>query len=168
MCIAETVLYSSNIKAETYCIDKFRNLLDINVTGTFLVAQACAQKMIQQGSGGSLILIASMSASIVNYPQEQCCYNASKAAVVQLSKSLAAEWARHGIRVNSISPGYMDTALNREPTLDAQKVIWKIQTPMKRLGKEEELNNLAVYLAGDGSSFMTGSNCIIDGGYSLW
>lgn len=124
--------------------------------------------MIKTGNSGSIINIASMSGSIINYPQEQSCYNASKAAVIQLTKSLAAEWARYGIRVNSISPGYMDTALNRVPGLEAQKKIWIAQTPQARLGAVDELNNLAVYLASDGSSFMTGANCIIDGGYTLW
>ncbi|KAL1306081.1 hypothetical protein AAFC00_004201 [Neodothiora populina] len=158
----------SNIKAEVYDTEKFRRLLDINITGTFLVAQAVGRKMMELKTGGSMINIASMSGSVVNYPQEQSCYNASKAAVVQLTKSLAAEWARHGIRVNSISPGYMDTALNRVPALDAQKRIWIDNTPQKRLGSVDDLNNLAVYLASDGSAFMTGNNCLIDGGYTLW
>jgi len=158
----------SNIKAENYDTEKFRRLLDINITGTFLVAQAVGRKMMEDKTGGSIINIASMSGSVVNYPQEQSCYNASKAAVIQLTKSLAAEWARHGIRVNSISPGYMDTALNRVPALDAQKRIWVDNTPQKRLGSVDDLNNLAVYLASDGSSFMTGNNCLIDGGYTLW
>jgi len=158
----------SNMKAESYDHEKFRRLIDINVTGSFLVAQAVAQQMIRLGQGGSIINIASMSGSIVNYPQEQSCYNASKAAVVQLTKSLAAEWARYGIRVNSISPGYMDTALNRVPALEAQKRIWIDHTPQKRLGAVDDLNNLAVYLASDGSAFMTGNNCLIDGGYTLW
>lgn len=140
----------------------FRRLIDVNVTGSFLVAQACGRQMIQAQTGGFIIFIASMSGSIVNYPQEQCCYNASKAAVIQLGKSLAAEWARHGIRVNSISPGYMDTALNRVPALDAQKKIWISMTPQARLGQVDELNGLAVYLASDASSFKTGSNCVID------
>jgi NAD(P)-dependent dehydrogenase (short-subunit alcohol dehydrogenase family) len=140
----------------------FRRLIDINVTGAFLVAQACGQQMIKQGTGGSIIFVASMSGSIVNYPQPQCCYNASKAAVIQLTKSLAAEWAQHGIRVNAISPGYMDTALNRVPALEAQKKIWASMTPQGRLGNVDELNNLAVFLASDASSLMTGANCIID------
>ena len=153
---------SSNIKAEEYDTVMFRRLIDINVTGAFLVAQACGQQMIKQGTGGSIVFIASMSGSIVNYPQGQCCYNASKAAVVQLGKSLAAEWAPYGIRVNMISPGYMDTALNRVPALEAQKKIWTTMTPMNRLGNVDELNNLAVFLASDASSLMTGANCIID------
>lgn len=87
---------------------------------------------------------------------------------MQLTKSLAAEWAQYGIRVNSISPGYMDTALNRVPALEAQKKIWMDMTPMKRLGRVEDLNGLAVFLAGEGSGYMTGANVIIDGGYTLW
>jgi NAD(P)-dependent dehydrogenase (short-subunit alcohol dehydrogenase family) len=124
--------------------------------------------MIRNATPGNIINIASMSGSVVNFPQEQCCYNASKAAVVQLTKSLAAEWAQHGIRVNSISPGYMDTALNRVPALDAQKKIWIDLTPQKRLGNVDDLNGLAVYLASESSGYMTGANCIIDGGYTLW
>ncbi|KXT12801.1 hypothetical protein AC579_1823 [Pseudocercospora musae] len=138
----------------------------INAAG--IAEQAVAREMIRLGNGGSIINIASMSGSVVNYPQEQSCYNASKAAVVQLTKSLAAEWARYNIRVNAISPGYMDTALNRVPALEAQKRIWIDHTPQKRLGAVDDLNNLAVYLASDGSSFMTGNNCLIDGGYTLW
>ncbi|KAI5199615.1 NAD(P)-binding protein [Aureobasidium subglaciale] len=166
--ISAAGIADSNVKAETYDSEKFRRLLDINITGTFLVAQAVGQQMIKLKTGGSIINIASMSGTIVNYPQEQSCYNASKAAVIQLSKSLAAEWARFDIRVNSISPGYMDTALNRVPALDAQKRIWMDNTPQKRLGAVDDLNNLAVYLASPGSSYMTGNNCLIDGGYTLW
>lgn len=123
---------------------------------------------IAAGKVASIVLVASMSGSIVNYPQEQSCYNASKAGVIQLGKSLAAEWAKYNIRVNCISPGYMDTALNKVPALDAQKKIWKGLTPQARLGNVDELNGLCVFLASDASSFMTGSNCIIDGGYSLY
>ncbi|CAD0115391.1 unnamed protein product [Aureobasidium uvarum] len=165
---AEPAIQQAVQDAETYPSDKFRRLLDINITGTFLVAQAVSQQMIKLNTGGSMINIASMSGTIVNYPQEQSGYNCSKAAVIQLTKSLAAEWARYNIRVNSISPGYMDTALNRVPALDAQKRIWMDNTPQKRLGAVDDLNNLAVYLASPGSSYMTGNNCLIDGGYTLW
>jgi NAD(P)-dependent dehydrogenase (short-subunit alcohol dehydrogenase family) len=159
---------SSNIPAEEYDDHKFRNQININLIGTFIVCREVGKKMIADGNGGSIINIASMSAGIVNYPQPQSCYNASKAGVVHLTKSLAAEWAPRGIRVNAISPGYMDTELNRIGKLEGQKVIWKERTPMNRLGDVDELNALAVYLASDGSSFQTGSNVIIDGGYSLW
>ncbi|KAL2161965.1 hypothetical protein VTH06DRAFT_7750 [Thermothelomyces fergusii] len=158
----------SNIKAETYDPAMFRRLIDINLTGSFLMSQAVGRAMMAAGKPGSIILIASMSGSIVNYPQEQSCYNASKAGVIQLGKSLAAEWAKYNIRVNCISPGYMDTALNKVPALDAQKKIWKSLTPQERLGGVDELNGLCVFLASDSSSFMTGSNVIIDGGYTLY
>lgn len=158
----------SNIPAEKYDPAMFRRLIDINLTGSFLMAQAVGRSMMEAGKPGSIILVASMSGSIVNYPQEQSCYNASKAGVIQFGKSLAAEWAKYNIRVNCISPGYMDTALNKVPALDAQKKIWKSLTPQARLGDVDELNGLCVFLASDASSYMTGSNVIIDGGYSLY
>ena len=158
----------SNIKAEVYDPAMFRRLIDINLTGSFLMSQAVGRAMMAAGKPGSIILVASMSGTVVNYPQEQSCYNASKAGVIQLGKSLAAEWAKHSIRVNCISPGYMDTALNKVPALDAQKKIWKSLTPQDRLGAVDDLNGLCVFLASDASGFMTGSNVIIDGGYTLY
>ncbi|KAI5467751.1 short chain dehydrogenase [Mariannaea sp. PMI_226] len=158
----------SNIKAETYDPAMFRRLIDINLNGSFLMSQAVGRAMMAAGKPGSIVLVASMSGSVVNYPQEQSCYNASKAGVIQLGKSLAAEWAKYNIRVNCISPGYMDTALNRVPALDAQKKIWKSLTPQNRLGNVDELNGLCVFLASDASKFMTGANCIIDGGYTCY
>lgn len=158
----------SNIPAEIYDPNMFRRLIDINLTGSFLMSQSVGKAMIAAKKQGSIILVASMSASIVNYPQEQSCYNASKAGVVHLGKSLAAEWAKYNIRVNCISPGYMDTALNRVPALDAQKKIWTGLTPQARLGAVDDLNGLAVFLASDASGFMTGSNVLIDGGYTLY
>ncbi|KAH7346326.1 putative D-arabinitol 2-dehydrogenase [Rhexocercosporidium sp. MPI-PUGE-AT-0058] len=158
----------SNMPAETYDTKKWTRLIDINLTGSFLMAQAVGKHMIDAKKPGSIVFIASMSGGIVNYPQEQSCYNASKAGVIQLGKSLAAEWAKFNIRVNCISPGYMDTALNNVPALDAQKKIWKSLTPQNRLGAVDDLNGLAVLLASDASAFMTGSNVIIDGGYTLY
>lgn len=157
----------SNIKAEEYDPAMFRRLIDINLTGSFLMAQAVGRAMMAEGKPGSIILVASMSGSVVNYPQEQSCYNASKAGVVMFGKSLAAEWAKYGIRVNCISPGYMDTALNRVPALEAQKKIWTSLTPQNRLGAVDELNGLCIYLASDASAFQTGSNVLVDGGYSV-
>ncbi|KAK8136492.1 short chain dehydrogenase [Apiospora sp. TS-2023a] len=158
----------SNIKAENYDPAMFRRLIDINLTGSFQMAQAVGKAMMKANKPGSIVLVASMSGTIVNYPQEQSCYNASKAGVIQLGKSLAAEWAKFGIRVNCISPGYMDTALNRVPALEAQKKIWCSLTPQNRLGAVDDLNGLAVFLASDASAFMTGSNVIIDGGYTCY
>ncbi|KAL8675134.1 MAG: hypothetical protein Q9168_000505 [Polycauliona sp. 1 TL-2023] len=107
-------IVNSNIKAEDYDADMFRRLMDINLTGSFLVSQACGRHMIKTKQGGSIIFISSIAGARVLHPQQQCAYNASKAAVVQLANSMAAEWAQHGIRVNTISPGYMDTQLNED------------------------------------------------------
>ena len=175
----------SNISAENYKIDEFEKTININLVGSFRIAQAVGRQMIAATPitrrstlaiptsnlhlpDRSIILVASMSGTIVNYPQPQCAYNASKAGVIQLSKSLASEWSKYGIRVNTVSPGYMDTALNSLPALDRQKKIWKERTPMGRLGKVEELNNLVVWLAGEGSRLCTGSDLRVDGGYSIW
>lgn len=158
----------SNIKAEDYDHAMFRRLIDINLNGSFLVAQAVGKAMIAAEKKGSIVFIASMSGLIVNYPQEQSCYNASKAGVLHLGKSLAAEWAKYNIRVNSICPGYMDTALNRVPALEAQKKIWTSMTPQGRLGSIDDLNGLAIYLSSDASEFTTGSAILADGGYSCW
>ncbi|KAL8766413.1 MAG: hypothetical protein Q9209_006789 [Squamulea sp. 1 TL-2023] len=111
---AGIVKQSSNIKAEDYDPEMFRRLIDINLTGSFLVSQACSRHMIKAQRSGSIIFISSIAGARVLHPQQQCAYNTSKAAVVQLARSMAAEWAQHGIRVNTISPGYMDTQLNED------------------------------------------------------
>ena len=118
--------------------------------------------MIASQTNGSIIFLSSIAGTRVLHPQQQCAYNASKAAVAQLAKSLAAEWAPHSIRVNTIAPGYMDTALNREALLEGQKKHWSAMTPMGRLGKPDELNGLAVFLASDASGFVTGAEILAD------
>jgi len=156
-----------NFKAEEYPAANFKRIMDINLNGVFFTAQAVGKRMIESGNGGSIIAIASMSGHIVNHPQPQCAYNASKAAVIHLCKSLAAEWAPHKIRVNTISPGYMNTVLNEkfDPLL---KKIWYERTPQARMGSVDELNGTAVYLASDASSFTTGCDVLVDGGYTTW
>ncbi|KAG5356802.1 Sorbose reductase sou1 [Yarrowia sp. C11] len=153
------------VHAAEYPADKFRRVIDINLNGSFLVTQAAARHMIKKGTGGTVVFIASMSGSIVNWPQPQSAYNASKAAVKHLSKSLAAEWAVHNIRCNSISPGYMDTALNRAYNTLFEE--WKDRTPLGRLGDPDELTGACIYLASEASSYVTGSDIIIDGGYTI-
>jgi len=135
----------------------------------FLTAQAAGRQMIKQGTGGSIINTASMSAHIVNVPQPQCAYNASKAGVIQLTKSLAIEWAQKGVRVNSISPGYMGTELIlAAPHLKSLIEQWNAMAPYGRLGKPEELQSIIVYLAGDTSSFTSGADFIIDGAFTCF
>ena len=150
--------------AEEMPEEDWNSILDTNMKGVFLCCQAAARIMIPQKQG-SIINIASLSGSAVNVPQKQAVYNTSKAGVVMLTKSLAVEWAQYGIRVNSISPGYIKT----EMTLSAMKYLfptWESLTPMGRLGEPEELRGAVLYLASDASSYMTGHDLVIDGGYT--
>ncbi len=146
-------------------IEEFRRVIDVNLTGEFIVARAVGLIMIAQGIRGSIINMASMSGSIVNVPQWQCSYNASKAAVIHMTRSLAVEWAEHGIRVNSISPGYIATPMSVD-TPEELKNAWMPFIPMHRMGEPEELIPPVLYLASTASGYTTGSDVIIDGGYT--
>lgn len=155
-----------NVPAEEMSLSEWQKVIDINLTGVFLTAQAAGKVMIEQG-GGSIINTASMSGYIVNTPQPQCAYNASKAAVTQLTRSLAVEWADKNVRVNAVSPGYIGTELITEaPALEPLIKQWTAVTPQKRMGEPEELQGIYLYLASDASSYTTGSDFIIDGGYT--
>ncbi|MCP4397642.1 MAG: glucose 1-dehydrogenase [bacterium] len=155
-------------EAERVKEEDWMKVMDINLNGLFYCCQEVGKRMIEQG-GGRIINIASMSGSIVNRPQYQASYNTSKAAVIHLTKSLAAEWAKYNIRVNSISPGYMEGPL-AAPLLDDPNYgpVWMDAIPMHRPGKPEELCPVAVLLASEASSYMTGTNVVIDGGYTTW
>ncbi len=155
-------------EAETVSETDWSEVIDVNLNGVFYCCQAVAEPMIEQNAG-AIVNIASMSGTIVNTPQPQASYNASKAAVIHLTKSLAAEWAPHNIRVNAICPGYMKTAMTQS-FLDDPKYggVWIDATPMKRPGNPDELTPAAIYLASDASSFVTGTTLTIDGGFTLW
>ncbi|MCI8622058.1 MAG: SDR family oxidoreductase [Provencibacterium sp.] len=156
-----------NIRAEEMSYEQWKKVIDVNLSGVFLTAQAAGKQMLRQGKGGSIINTASMSAHIVNVPQPQCAYNASKAGVIQLTKSLAVEWALQHIRVNSISPGYIGTDLVlTNPALTPLIEQWNAAAPLKRMGKPEELQAIAVYLASDASAFTTGADFVIDGAFT--
>lgn len=146
-------------------LEEFQRIQNTNVTGVFLTAQAAAKAMVAQGRGGSIITTASMSGHIINIPQEVGHYCTSKAAVIHLTKAMAVEFAPHNIRVNSVSPGYIRTELV-EPLAEYHR-LWEPKIPMGRIGRPEELNGLYVYLASAASSYMTGSDLVIDGGYCL-
>lgn len=157
-----------NIPCEEMTYEQWKKVIDINLSGVFLTAQAAAKQMLKQGYG-SIINTASMSAHIVNVPQPQCSYNASKAGVIQLTKSMAIEFAKRGVRVNCISPGYMGTELTlNSPSLKPLIEQWNAMAPMGRMGRPEELQSIAVYLAGDTSSFTTGSDFIVDGAFTCF
>ncbi len=152
-------------KGEEMTEEEWDKVMDINLKGTFLCTQAAGRIMIAQGSG-SIVNIASMSGSIVNRPQTQVSYNASKAGVMHLTRSLAAEWAQHNVRVNSISPGYTLSELTRQfpQYFDG----WMPYIPLGRMADPEELVGAVVYLASDAASYTTGHDLVIDGGYSVW
>lgn len=157
-----------NVPAEEMSFEQWKKVIDINLTGVFLTATAAGRVMLKQGKG-SIINTASMSAHIVNVPQPQCAYNASKAGVIQLTKSLAIEWAKRGVRVNCISPGYMATELTmNSPSLQPLIEQWNAMAPMGRMGKPEELQSVCVYLAGDTSSFTTGADFVVDGAFTCF
>ena len=143
----------------------FRRVIDVNLTGPFIVSRAAGRVMIERGIRGSIINIASMSGSIVNIPQWQCSYNASKAGLIHLTKSLAMEWVDHGIRVNSISPGYIATPMSTDNPSDINEAFIKL-IPQHRMGEAEELMPAILSLATDRSGYTTGSDFIIDGGYT--
>jgi NAD(P)-dependent dehydrogenase (short-subunit alcohol dehydrogenase family) len=146
-------------------------MMSINLKGVFLCAQAEAGGMLPAGYG-KIINTASMSAHIVNMPQHQVVYNTSKAGVLHLTRSLAAEWAPRGIRVNSISPGYTRTQLVDDllKTPAGQEMLphWMALTPMGRMAEVTDLQGAVVYLASEASDFMTGNDLMIDGGYCTW
>jgi sorbose reductase len=144
--------------------EEFQDIQNTNVTGVFLTAQAAARAMVSQGRGGVIINTASMSGHIINVPQPAGHYCTSKAAVIQLTKALAVELAPHNIRVNSVSPGYILTELV-EPMAEYHR-LWEPKVPLGRIGRPEELTGLYLYLASEASSYMTGSDVVIDGDYT--
>ena len=155
-------------EAEDFSEEDWRKVMDVNLNGLFFCSQAVGRHMIERRSG-CIINIASMSGLIVNRPQGQASYNTSKAAVIHLTKSLAAEWAQHNIRVNCLAPGYMGTSMAK-PFFDDPEYggVWIAAIPMKRPGEPEELGPAAVFLASEASSYMTGATIVIDGGYTAW
>ncbi len=157
-----------NAPAAEMTYAQFKKVIDVNLNGVFLTSQAAAKVMLKQGRG-SIINTASMSGHIVNVPQPQCGYNASKAGVIMLTKSMAVEFAKSGVRVNSISPGYIGTDLVLEaPHLKVLIDQWNALSPIGRLGRPDELQAIAVYLAGDASDFTTGSDFVVDGAFTCF
>ena len=146
-------------------VEEFRKVVDVNLTGEFIVAREAARIMVERGIKGSIINMASMSGSVVNIPQWQCSYNASKAGIIHMTKSLAVEFAEYGIRVNCLSPGYIGTEPNKRTPKDMMDV-WLRMTPMKRMAEPEEMVSAVLYFASGASGYTTGSELIVDGGYS--
>lgn len=153
--------------AEEMLEEQFQTMIDINLKGVFFSCQAEAYAMLRHG-GGSIINIASMSGVISNRGLSQCHYNASKAGVIHMGKSMAMEWVGRGVRVNSISPGYTATPMNTRPEMIHQTREFESQTPMQRMASVEEMVGPAVFLASDASSYCTGVDLLVDGGFCCW
>jgi NAD(P)-dependent dehydrogenase (short-subunit alcohol dehydrogenase family) len=158
----------SETPAESVTDEHWLNVIDVNLNGTFWCCRAFGRHMLEAKTG-AIVNIGSMSGFIVNKPQAQCYYNASKAAVHHLTKSLAAEWGARGVRVNAVAPTYIATPLNEfVKSKPAMYDAWIGGTPMARLGKVEEIASVVLFLASDAASLMTGSIVLADGGYTCW
>jgi NAD(P)-dependent dehydrogenase (short-subunit alcohol dehydrogenase family) len=152
--------------AEDLDYEKWLRMINVNLSAVFLCSQAAGKMMIAQKKGGVIINVSSICGHIVVHPQKQCHYNAAKGGVAMLTKSLAAEWAEHGIRVNAISPGYIGTDL-----VEGMKSLhptWQSKTPLGRLGIPSEIADVIAFLASPKAAFVTGSDWIVDGGYVCW
>ncbi len=159
----------SDVRAEDTSDAHWRFHMDVNLDGLFWCCRAFGRRMLERRRG-SIVNIGSMSGVIVNKPQPQSFYNASKAAVHHLTKSLAAEWASRGVRVNAVAPTYIETPLTRFGMQEnkAMYEIWLEMTPMHRVGQPEEVASVVLFLASEASSLLTGSIVLADGGYTCW
>jgi NAD(P)-dependent dehydrogenase (short-subunit alcohol dehydrogenase family) len=160
---------NSDVRAEDTSDEHWRFHMDVNVDGLFWCCRAFGRQMLAQGKG-SIVNIGSMSGFIVNKPQPQAFYNASKAAVHHLTRSLAAEWAARGVRVNAVAPTYIETPLTSFGIKENPEMykVWLEMTPMGRVGQPDEIASVVHFLASDAASLMTGTIVLADGGYCCW
>jgi NAD(P)-dependent dehydrogenase (short-subunit alcohol dehydrogenase family) len=159
---------AASFKTVDYPDEEYRRLMRVNLDGVWFCSRAFGRHMIAAGSG-SVVNVGSMSGLIVNRPQPQAAYNASKGAIHMLTKSLACEWARSGVRVNAVAPGYINTELARAGLATPEwSNCWLEMTPMGRCGEPSEVASAVLFLASDAASYITGAVLSIDGGYTAW
>ena len=154
------------LPAEVETPDQFREVIDVNLNGLFVLSQTVGRTMIEQGSG-SIVNIASMLGLVASTPVKQASYCASKGAVVNLTRELAAQWARKGVRVNALAPGWFPSEMTAEMVVDESSIAFVQRTcPMGRFGEPEELDGALLFLVSDASSYCTGQTLAIDGGWT--
>jgi len=169
-CVAAAGVLPAHINCLEYSAKAFHDIMSVNVDGVLFTAQAAGRQMARFKTGGSIILIASMSGSIANKDLAWVSYNTSKSAVLQMGRSMACELGRQKIRVNTISPGYIYTRMTSGYLAGKDDVIeqWCDQNPLGRIGRPDELRGAVTWLASDASSFCTGSDIRVDGGHTAW
>ncbi|MQB46245.1 SDR family oxidoreductase [Rhizobium sp. ICMP 5592] len=158
----------SGIPSERVTDADWLRMMDVNVNGVFWCSRSFGRHMIEMGRG-TIVNLGSMSGNICNRPQPQTPYNVSKAAVHHMTRSMAAEWASHGIRVNSVAPTYIETPMVVAVEANRDRIpVWLADTPMGRMGTPEEVANVVLFLASRASSLMTGAIVNADGGFTCW
>ena len=166
--VANAGIARSGTAGEETSDEHWLNVIDVNLNGVFWCCRAFGKHMLER-KRGAIVTIGSMSGFIVNKPQKQSYYNASKAAVHHLTRSLATEWADRNVRINSVAPTYIETPLTKFASDDAAMFsTWLEMTPMARMGQPDEIASVVHFLASDAASLMTGSIVLADGGYSSW
>jgi len=166
--VANAGIARSGTAAEDVTDEHWLAVNDVNYNGVFWCNRAFGRHMLKAGKG-VIVNIGSMSGLISNRPQKQTYYNAAKAAVHQMTSSLAAEWADRGVRVNAVAPTYIETGMvNYRFDSDGMIDVWLRDTPMHRLGQPHEIASVVHFLASDASSLMTGTTVVADGGFTCW
>lgn len=169
--LVNTAGYCENFPAEDYPAANAEKITSVNLLGSLFVGQAWAKPLIEaKAKGASAVMIGSMSGSIVNDPQNQIGYNMSKAGVIHMVRSMAAEWATYGIRINTLSPGYISGPLV-EKVISADPPMydrWMSMVPMHRMAQPKEFIGIVLYLLSGASTYTTGENVVVDGGYACW